>query len=63
MVKRTKKAKRGRRVAWTKVHERELKDHSRKKTPVKTIARSMKRTQGALRQKAFSMGIALGHRR
>ena len=58
-----KRAKRGKRVAWTKGHERELRGHSRKKTAVKTIARSMKRTPGALRQKAHSMGLALGHRR
>src|SRR5689334_8222885 len=32
------RAKRGKRVAWTKAHERELKDHSRKKTPVSAIA-------------------------
>ena len=64
MAKRAKSAKRGRkRVAWTKVHERELKDHSRKKTPVTAIARTMKRTAGALRQKAHAMGLSLGHRR
>jgi hypothetical protein len=58
-----KRAKSGKRVAWTKAHERELRDHSRKKTAVKSIARSMKRTPGALRQKAHAMGLALGHRR
>ena len=62
MAKRAKRAN-AKRVGWTKAHERELRGHSRKKTPVKSVARSMKRTQGALRQKAFSMGIALGHRR
>jgi hypothetical protein len=30
---------------------------------VKTIARAMKRTPGALRQKAYAMGVSLGHRR
>jgi hypothetical protein len=63
MAKRAKKTKRGKRVAWTKGHEKELRDHSRKKTPVTAIARSMKRTPGALRQKAHAMGLALGHRR
>jgi hypothetical protein len=65
MAKRAKSAKRTRRkrVAWTKTHERELKTHSRKKTPVTAIARAMKRTAGALRQKAHAMGLALGHRR
>jgi len=33
------------------------------KSPVKTIARAMKRTPGALRQKAFALGVSLGHRR
>jgi len=58
-----KRAKSRKRVAWTKGHERELKGHSRKKTRVSAIARAMKRTAGALRQKAHSMGIALVHRR
>jgi hypothetical protein len=63
MAKRAKKTKRGKRVAWTKAHERGLRDHSQKKTRVKTIARAMKRTPGALRQKAYAMGVSLGHRR
>jgi len=64
MAKRAKSAKRGRkRVAWTKAHERELKSHSKQKTPVTSIARAMKRTAGALRQKAHAMGLSLGHRR
>jgi hypothetical protein len=65
MAKRAKSTKRTRRkrVAWTKAHERDLKAHSRKKTPVTAIARAMKRTAGALRQKAHAMGLALGHRR
>lgn len=62
MAKRAKRTRR-KRVAWTKAHERDLKAHSRKKTPVTAIARAMKRTAGALRQKAHAMGLALGHRR
>jgi hypothetical protein len=42
---------------------RELKAHSRSKSPVKKIAKAMKRTAGALRQKAFSLELPLGHRR
>ena len=38
---------------WTKEDLRELKNHSREKTPAKTIAKLTKRTVGALRQKAF----------
>jgi hypothetical protein len=57
-----KRARRARRHPWTKEDVRELKQHSRSKSPVKSIARSMKRTPGALRQKAFSLGLSLGHR-
>jgi hypothetical protein len=63
MAKRAKQAKRSKRVTWTKAHERELRDHSKKKTPVTAVAKAMKRTPGALRQKAHAMGLALGHRR
>jgi hypothetical protein len=58
----TKKRKKARRP-WTKRDEQELRGHSRNKSPVKTVVRAMKRTAGALRQKAFSMGLSLGHRR
>jgi hypothetical protein len=51
------------RVPWSKSHDRELKTHSRAKTPVVKISKSMKRTVGALRQRAFKLGFALGHRR
>jgi hypothetical protein len=54
-------AKRKRR--WTKDNVRELKAHSRSKTPVAEISKLTKRTNGALRQKAQQMGISLGHRR
>jgi len=63
MAKRSKKSNGRKRVAWTKAHERDLRTHSRKKTTVTTIARAMKRTAGALRQKAYAMGLPLGHRR
>ena len=48
---------------WTKDNVRELKAHSKARTPVAKVAKAMKRTEGALRQKAYSMGLALGHRR
>jgi hypothetical protein len=68
MAKRTtnKKSTNGRRMvrqAWTKENLKELKGHSRAKTPVTKISKAMKRTIGALRQKAFSLGLSLGHRR
>ena len=58
-----KRPARARRHPWTKEDVRELRQYSRNKSPVKTIARAMKRTPGALRQKALGLGISLGHRR
>jgi hypothetical protein len=64
MAKRSRKtAKRKSRVEWAKAHLRDLRAHSKAKTAVKKIAKVMKRTEGALRQKAFSLGLPLGHRR
>jgi hypothetical protein len=37
--------------------------HSKDRTRVKAISRALKRTPGALRQKARALGIPLGHRR
>jgi len=51
------------RRSWTKEDHRELKAHSKNKTPVAKISRAMKRTVGALRQQAFALGLSLGHRR
>lgn len=56
-------AKKSKRIEWTKEHERDLKAHSKSKTPVAKIAKAMKRTEGAIRQKAMSLGISVGHRR
>jgi hypothetical protein len=58
-AKRRKKTRR----AWTKQDERELRSHSKNKSPVKMVVRAMKRTAGALRQKALTLGLSLGHRR
>jgi hypothetical protein len=51
------------RRAWTAADVRELKKHSKNKTTVKVISKTMKRTPGALRRKAQVLGIPLGHRR
>jgi hypothetical protein len=60
----TKRARRTKRRTWSKADVRELKAYSRSKSPVKKkIAKVMKRTVGALRQKALSLGLPLGHRR
>ena len=62
MPKRTKVSVR-RRIAWTKGDLRELKMHSKSKTPVSKIAKVMKRSEGAIRQKAMGLDIPIGHRR
>ena len=49
----------GKRRAWTSEHVRTLKALARKKTPAGKIARSLKRTERATRQKAFSLGLSL----
>jgi hypothetical protein len=62
--KRGKKAKkRAARRPWSKQDERELRSHSKSKSPIRAVVKSMKRTAGALRQKAFSIGLSLGRRR
>ena len=48
---------------WSKEDIRELKAHSKARTPVAKVAKAMKRTEGAVRQKAKTIGIGLGHRR
>jgi hypothetical protein len=44
------------RRAWTKDDVRELKKHSRNKTSVQVISKTMKRTPAALRQKSPLLG-------
>jgi hypothetical protein len=63
MAKKAASNSRSKRVAWTTDHVRELKQHSKSKTPVAKIAKSMKRSEGAIRQKALSLDISIGHRR
>jgi hypothetical protein len=55
-------AKTSKRRQWTKDDIRELKSSARQKTPARKIARALKRTEGATRQKAFSLGISLDSR-
>jgi hypothetical protein len=54
--------KKSKRVAWTSAHIRELKALAKRKTPAGKIAKSLKRTEGATRQKAFSLGVSLDTR-
>jgi len=58
-----KTVKKRARNLYTKAEVRELRAHSKARTPVKKIAKAMKRSEGALRQKALALGIGLGHRR
>src|SRR5215470_8118245 len=57
MAKRNSK-----RRLWTSADVRELKSAARNKTPARKIARSLKRSEGATRQKAFSLGLSLDSR-
>lgn len=60
MAKKTKKTVRR---EWTKEDIKDLKAHSKARTPVVKIAKITKRTEGSLRQKALYLGIGLGHQR
>ena len=55
-------AKKRKRVAWSTEHVRTLKSMAKKKTSAGKIAKALKRTEGATRQKAFSMGSSLDSR-
>ena len=57
MAKRAKK-----RRAWTSGEVRDLKAMARKKTTAGKIAKKLRRTEGATRQKAFSIGLSLDSR-
>jgi len=57
MAKRKKKQR-----AWTSGELRELKTMARKKTKASHIAKKLRRTEGATRQKAFSIGLSLDSR-
>jgi hypothetical protein len=60
--KQTAKTKSVRRE-YTKADVKELRAHSKARTPVAKIVKLAKRTEGSLRQKALKLGIKLGHRR
>lgn len=58
-----KSAKAPARRLYTKADVKELRAHSKAKTPVAKIAKQTKRSEGSLRQKARMLGIGLGHQR
>ena len=58
-----KKAKKIVRREYTRADVKELRAHSKAKTPVVKIMKLTKRSEGSLRQKALKLGIKLGHQR
>jgi hypothetical protein len=57
MAKTIARTKRVVRRDWTRADVKELRQHSKDKTRVRTISRALKRTASALRQKARALGI------
>jgi hypothetical protein len=54
--------KKAKRREWTAQDVRELKSLARQKTPAAQIARKLKRTEGATRQKALTLSVSLNSR-
>jgi hypothetical protein len=54
--------KKSKRREWTAQDVRELKSLARQKTPAAQIARKLKRTEGATRQKALTLSVSLNSR-
>ena len=52
-----KRAKKRPYKSWTTDDLKELKQHSREKTPVAKIASAMKRTEATIRMKAYQLGF------
>jgi hypothetical protein len=61
-MKGNQMARNSKRRAWTKADVRKLKALAKKKTRASSIARTLKRTEGATRQRAFTMGLSLDSR-
>jgi hypothetical protein len=55
-------ARKSKRRSWSSSDVHTLKTLARKKTRAESIARTLKRTEGATRQKAFSLGLSLDTR-
>lgn len=54
--------KKSKRREWTAQDVRELRSLARQKTPAAQIARKLKRTEGATRQKALTLDVSLNSR-
>jgi hypothetical protein len=57
------KRKRARRKGWSSKDLNDLKSYAKKKTPARMIGRHLKRSEGAVRQKAYAAGISLSLRK
>ena len=55
-------AKKASRREWTAQDIKDLKAMAKSKTPAAKIAKTLKRTIGATRQKAFTVGVSLDSR-
>jgi hypothetical protein len=51
-----------RRTVWDDGEVRTLRSLAKKRTPVSKIAKTLKRSEGATRQKAFAIGLSLDTR-
>ena len=63
MTKTVATRKRPARRDWTRAEVKLLRQHSRERARVTTISKALKRTPAALRQKAHTLGLPLGHQR
>jgi hypothetical protein len=54
--------KASKRLEWTTQDVKALKAMAKSKTPAPKIAKTLKRSLGATRQKAFSLGVSLDSR-
>ena len=55
--------KRATRKGWSKKDLGDLKSLAKQKTPARKIGRQLKRSEGAVRQKAYAVGISLSLRK
>jgi hypothetical protein len=57
------KKRRARRRGWSNKDLSDLKAYAKKKTPARSIGRYLKRSEGAVRQKAYAVGVSLSLRK
>lgn len=50
----------GKRRPWTPGALKVLKAASKRASPVRSVANQLRRTEGAVRQKAFQLGLSMG---